>query len=183
MPLALTPLRKVELALLIFFSAWLALVVVAPFTLPAGSVTDLSGSVNHLDNQDQIAGMNPLAAAVYWIGDLNCHQLASRSFFLNGNEMPFCARDLGLFIGLVVGMAVALLTKVRPPVYLLALGVVPLGVDGLLQLLTEYESSNPVRLLTGILAGACLALMIHKLALVVSESRTGGSGKPEHASK
>lgn len=180
---ALTPLRKVELALLIFFSAWLALVVIAPFTLPAGSVTDLSGSVNHLDNLDQIADMNPLAAAVYWAGDLNCHQLASRSYFLNGNQMPFCARDLGLFIGLAVGMAAALLTKVRPPVYLLVLGVVPLGVDGLLQLLTEYESSNIVRLLTGILAGACLALVIHRLALAVRGSKPGGRGKSEHASK
>jgi uncharacterized membrane protein len=151
--------------MLLLFAIWLGLVLLAPFTLPSGSVTDLSGRATSVDNADQIAGMNPLAAAVYWAGDVNCHQLPSRSYFLNGNQMPFCARDLGVFVGLVAGMALALLTSARPSPLLVALGFLPLALDGGWQLLTDYESSNALRLLTGILAGMSAAMLIHLLAM------------------
>lgn len=151
--------------LLLVFSALLAWVLIAPFTLPPGSVTDLSGRVLVIDNGAQISRMNPFAAAIYYLGDSQCHQLASRSYFLNGNQLPFCARDLGIFIGLVAGMAIALLARVRPKIYLIVLGFVPMAVDGGLQLFTAYESSNPLRLLTGILAGISASLLIHAFAL------------------
>ena len=175
---ALSPVRRAELMVLGFFSVWLGLVLVAPFTLPPGSVTDLSGRVNAIDNAEQIAEMNPLAAAIYWLGDANCHQMASRSYFLNGNQMPFCARDLGLFAGLVLGMAVALVTQIRPRWYLVALGFFPMALDGVWQLLTDYESTNAVRLLTGILAGVSAAMLIHLIALTYKQgSGDQGSGE------
>lgn len=180
---SLSPVQKAEMMVLALFSVWLGLVLVAPFTLPPGSVTDLSGRVSAIDNADQLAGMNPLAAAVYWAGDANCHQLASRSYFLNGNQMPFCARDLGLFAGLVLGMAVALFTQVRPRLYLVALGFVPMALDGGWQLLTDYESNNAVRLLTGILAGVSAAMLIHLLALSYKQSLSDKGPRDQTASK
>lgn len=142
---------------------WLALVILAPFSLPSESVKDLSGRVGVIDNEDQINDMNPFAGAMYYLGDLNCHQLSERSLYLNGNQMPFCSRDLGLFIGLVGGMilAIALDIGMSLPIFLLTLA--PLGADGLLQLLTAYESSNSVRLLTGIIAGLGVALLLSRL--------------------
>ncbi|MDD1746524.1 MAG: DUF2085 domain-containing protein [Methanomassiliicoccales archaeon] len=171
MPGRLSGLQKAEAPVLILFAVWLLLILLAPLTLAHGSVADLSGSVGTIDNADQISGMNPFAAAIYWLGDANCHQLASRSYYLNGNEMPFCARDLGIFIGMALGMALAFVTKVRPPFLLLILGLVPMALDGGLQLLTDYESTNPVRLLTGMLAGVSVAFLIHLIAMNMRDIR------------
>jgi len=155
------PVKRAEIILTTAFALWLALVLLVPFTLPAGQVTDLSGRVGRIDNPEQIGRMNPLAAAVYWLGDLNCHQIADRSFFLNGNELPFCARDLGIFAGLVLGMLIALVIRPRTNWLLTFLLFLPLVVDGGAQLVSTYESDNLLRLATGILAGLGAALLLH----------------------
>ncbi len=144
---------RAKRAALVFFTAWLILVIAAPFTLPAGSVTDLSGRASVIDNAEQVGRMNPLAAAVYFIGDINCHQLAERSFFLNGNQMPFCSRDVGIFIGLAAGMLAVLLLSPRFSWPILALLVLPILIDGGVQLTGLYESNNLLRVITGALGG------------------------------
>lgn len=147
------PMFRAKRAALVFFTAWLILVIAAPFTLPAGSVTDLSGRASVIDNAEQVGRMNPLAAAVYFIGDINCHQLAERSFFLNGNQMPFCSRDVGIFIGLAAGMLAVLLLSPRFSWPILALLVLPILIDGGVQLTGLYESNNLLRVITGALGG------------------------------
>lgn len=144
---------RAKRAALVFFTAWLILVIAAPFTLPAGSVTDLSGRASVIDDAEQVGRMNPLAAAVYFIGDINCHQLAERSFFLNGNQMPFCSRDVGIFIGLAAGMLAVLLLSPRFSWPILALLVLPILIDGGVQLTGLYESNNLLRVITGALGG------------------------------
>ena len=85
-----------------------------------------------------------------------CHQRADRSFFLNGNEMAFCARCTGVWLGIVVGLLCITFLEV-PQDFRLAwvflLGLLPIMVDGGGQLLGLWESTNVVRLLTGLLAG------------------------------
>jgi uncharacterized membrane protein len=147
------PMFRAKRAALVFFTAWLVLVVAAPFLLPAGSVTDLSGRASSVDNYEQISKMNPLPGAIYLFGDMNCHQLADRSFYLNGNEMPFCSRDVGIFIGLTAGMLVVLLLSPRFSWPLLLVLMLPILVDGGVQLTGWYESNNALRLLTGVLGG------------------------------
>jgi uncharacterized membrane protein len=73
-----------------------------------------------------------------------------------GFKMPVCARDFGIYLGSLLGMAVFLLFRGRIgpmglPVYIIFL--VPLLVDGFVQLLTGYESTNATRLATGLIAG------------------------------
>jgi uncharacterized membrane protein len=73
-----------------------------------------------------------------------------------GFKMPVCARDFGIYLGSLLGMAAFLLfrDRIRPmglPVYILFL--VPLVIDGFMQLLTGYESTNMIRLVTGLIAG------------------------------
>jgi len=172
----LTPLKRAEVILTLIFGLWLALTVLAPYTLPPGSVTDLSGKVASVDNSDQISQMNPLAAGIYYLGDVNCHQLASRSYFLNDNQMPFCTRDLGIFVGLVVGMGIALFSSIKPRLAFILLGFVPMVIDGGAQLLTSYESTNLLRLITGILAGVSAAFLIHWFATGRWESISRPSG-------
>ena len=40
---------------------------------------------------------------MYTIGDWGCHQEQARTWMLNGNELPFCIRDLCIMIGFAVG--------------------------------------------------------------------------------
>ena len=152
-----------SVALLIAFAfclIWLLLVVSSPYMVPSSTLMDLSGSVNVRDNVDQFRDLDSLPKAVYSIGDVECHQIKERSYFLNGNEMPFCTRDLGLFAGLAGAFGLTTFYRLRYNPLLLMLGLVPLGLDGGIQLVTDYESNNPVRLVTGIIAGAALALIL-----------------------
>ena len=156
--------RKAEVTMLLVFTIWLLLVLVAPLSLPRGSVQDLYGSVGNLDSGDQLDSMNPLARVVYTIGDMYCHQIPDRSLVLNDNQMPFCSRDLGIFIGLVAGMLLAVLMNIRISVLVFLLTLIPMGIDGSLQLLTDYESSNLLRLITGLIAGVGVSLLMSRLA-------------------
>jgi len=159
-------------AVLVFFivsAAWLVLILSAPFMVPSGTLTDLSGRVGYHDNDQQFSSLSAVPHAIYWIGDAECHQIAARSYFLNGNEMPFCARDLGIFFG--IAAAFGFLTfyrfKINPIFVILAL--IPIGIDGGLQLVTSYESSNVLRVLTGFAAGAALSLLIAHFMFVIQE--------------
>lgn len=158
------PQFKAKRAVLIFFTAWLVAVLAAPMLLPASSVPDLSGRAGYIDNSKAISVMNPFSAAIYLIGDGNCHQLSQRSFYLNGNQMPFCARDVGIFIGLVVGMLAVLVLSPRFSWLVLVLLAVPILIDGGIQYAGGYESTNILRLITGILGGAAASYFLGHVA-------------------
>jgi uncharacterized membrane protein len=84
--------------------------------------------------------------------------------------MPACSRDFGIYLGAFIGIVLFVIIGKRfgvvsLPIYLLFL--VPLAIDGFAQLLFSYESTNLVRVATGLLAGsastiALLSLMFNK---------------------
>jgi len=117
--------------------------------VPEGHAEDLSGVVGGYDNRDVIERMNPVAKVVYYIGDVNCHQKSERSYSYNQNQMPFCARDVGIFAGLAIGFTYALGRRIELTLPLILLSLVPIGIDGTVQLLTDYESTNIRRVVTG----------------------------------
>ena len=130
----------------------------------------------------------PLVAIVYMIGDINCHQKYDRSYEVNGNQTAICARDVGILLGFLAGAIVwsryglnrysirdsflsILPDKWVAPLYrtdrrliamwaIIIAGLAPTGIDGFTQLLTDYESTNIVRILTGSTMGAALAWLI-----------------------
>lgn len=162
-------------------AVWLALVVSAPYLVPHHTLLDLSGSVSVRDNVDQFHSLAPLPKAIYSIGDIECHQIASRSFYLNGNEMPFCSRDLGLFIGLAGGFGLATFRRYKFNPFLVFVGLAPIAIDGGLQLVTSYESNNLLRLATGIVAGGVLALLLGFYMFIIQEDKTKKDTKLSHA--
>lgn len=149
--------------------AWVLCQFLAPLSLPAGSVGDLSGSVGRVDNANQTAKMNPFARWVYEGGDVNCHQKASRSLYVNGNEMPYCSRDLGIFIGMMLGCLFGLYIVLDLKVWYIFGGLAPMGVDGVGQLLGLWESTNPVRLVTGGLAGFITGIALAFIFYIVED--------------
>ncbi len=178
------------LAMFAVTTTWLALVVASPFMVPKGTLTDLSGAVGYKDNSELFSQLDPLPRAVYYVGDSQCHQLASRSYFLNDNQMPFCSRDLGLFIGLAAASGVALFLTISVNPLLLLFGLAPIGIDGGLQAVTSYESTNTLRIVTGIIAGISLAFLLALFMVTLknesdmkkhetaAENQGGRSGKP-----
>ena len=132
--------------------------------VPEGQADDLSGAVGSYDNREVIEQMNPLAKAVYYIGDVNCHQMSHRSYSYNDNQMPFCARDVGIFAGLAIGFTYALGRRIELTLPMILLSLIPIGIDGTVQLLTDYESTNIKRVITGFIAGAVTGIALKIIA-------------------
>lgn len=80
----------------------------------------------------------------------SCHQMPEWSFFFHGYQFPLCARCTGILIGYIAGLIFGIIFNLPWEVIFL---VVPLAVDGTVQLKTSYESTNLKRLITGILYG------------------------------
>tara|TARA_B110001452_G_C15235019_1_gene427622 strand:+ start:614 stop:1372 length:759 start_codon:yes stop_codon:yes gene_type:complete len=173
-----------------------------PGYLPANSVPELSGRANMFDyysedswgnqqngnsgkvghNQSEHGTfawgeLDPFAAFIYGFGDLNCHNKADRSWEINGNQMPMCVRDIGIFLGLAIGgflfsrkglnrwtLRDTFLSLVpdnylggvyksnrrtMAMVVIAVIFVLPMAIDGFTQHLTSYESTAIMRLITG----------------------------------
>lgn len=155
--------NRLVLILAIVCSIFSLLLVFSPLFLPSGSVTDLSGSVGVIDNAGVWDELPFPVSAMYAFGDVLCHQELERSFVLNENQMPFCARCMGIWIGFAVGLL--LLCFIRLPVDfrligLLILCCIPLGIDGFGQLFGWWTSSQASRLMTGLMCGGGLGTIL-----------------------
>ena len=194
MNLALLRAKRPQLVMFIIAAVFLSLQFIVPATLPPHTVEGLEGRANIVDYQDKWDDLPPIHAAVYWFGDLNCHQYHYRSYTVNHNQVPMCVRDIGVFLGLSTGFLLLLFveptwsvlgttlqvipSKLREPLLrkigeqgtaflLIIFCLVPLGVDGFVQALTSYESDNLKRLLTGIPAGALAGIFIGGIILTM----------------
>jgi len=144
----------------------------APLFLPSGTVNDLSGVVGVSDNEKTIGKMPFPWNAVYSCGDRLCHQKADRSFFINGNQMPFCSRCTAIWLGLAIGLGFILFYQIQLNekfLFAIILSIVPLGIDGVGQLLGFWDSTNIVRLITGLMAGIVCGISI---GLIIDEIKT-----------
>ena len=100
----------------------------------------------------------------YW----GCHQMATRSFFFKGFQFPLCARCTGILVGEIVA-CLLLLCNIHIDVFIAVLLICPTVLDGMIQLLGKYKSTNFKRLFSGLIAGIglifILAHVIHYLLI------------------
>ncbi|HEY5611317.1 MAG TPA: DUF2085 domain-containing protein [Thermoanaerobaculia bacterium] len=91
-----------------------------------------------------------------------CHGIESRCLELWGVSMPICARCTAIYAGLIVGIVlfviVPSLRRRLVPSVVLALAIAPLAIDGLTQAFRFRESTNSLRVLTGMIAASAFAL-------------------------
>jgi uncharacterized membrane protein len=92
-----------------------------------------------------------------------CHGKPERCLELFGIAMPLCARCTGFYGGVLAGLLFVraipwLRERVMRIVVLAAL--LPLAIDGLTQLAGFRESTNSLRLITGVVAGFAFGLWI-----------------------
>jgi uncharacterized membrane protein len=125
-------------------SVYLAIVLLSPLLIQSDNAILLGiGAVSYISNV------------------LMCHQLPERSLELFGQYMPICSRDTGLFAGAFIACIASFsstkLPKVLKNSWLAILSVVPLGIDGVMQLLGFWESTNAIRLATGLFTGFCVS--------------------------
>ena len=94
---------------------------------------------------------------------LMCHGKVERCLDLFGVPMPLCARCVGIYAGMLVGIlafwAVPLLRE-RVMRIVAIVCTIPLAADGLTQLAGLRESTNDLRVATGLLAGMAFGLWI-----------------------
>lgn len=98
-----------------------------------------------------------------------CHQLPERSLFVRGYQLPLCARCTGALVGQCLSLAT--FPFFVPRLYVLIAFCVLMLLDWLIQYLNIKPSSNPRRVLSGLLCGYALeTLNIGFLLFVISKA-------------
>ena len=163
--------RKLMVIFFIPLLIWILLQIFAPLAIPYGSADNLSGIVGVPDNENLIEDIPFPWDYIYGCGDRLCHQKLERSFLINGNQMPFCSRCTAIWLGLAIGLGFMVFYKINLDekfLILIGIGIVPIGIDGAGQLFGFWESTNIIRLITGLLIGIVCGLAI---GLIVDEIR------------
>ena len=99
----------------------------------------------------------------YRLEFVSCHRMPERSFFYKGKQFPVCARCTGIYIGYVAVIVFAVLRTNLPLIWSLIL-IVPALLDGFTQAYCRRESTNILRLITGILFGVGISSLVAILA-------------------
>jgi len=162
---------KTIIAFFVLFFLWAVLQFLAPMFLPQGSVVDLTGITVIADNEEAISEMPFPWNAIYSTGDSLCHQKADRCLFINENQMPFCSRCTTIWLGLAIGLGFMVFYKIQLDgkfIFAIIMGLVPIGIDGLGQLFGFWESTNAIRVVTGLMIGIVCGIAI---GLIIDEIR------------
>jgi len=110
-----------------------------------------------------------LADLLHWMGYGLCHQLPERSFFGGGVQAPVCARDTGIYVGMVVSIAlIALLHHRERPKGLprgyawafMGACVLFMAWDGVTSYAGMRTTTNDLRLLSGLGVGFSAGLLL-----------------------
>jgi len=151
--------RKILLAVASVVLLW---IIAAPLLCAHGTVTGLDGQVAVIDNPRLWDSMDIIPRTIYTLGDFFCHQMESRSFMLNGNQLPFCVRDVALLAGFVIGIIAVLALGIRRSRTTDTIIVSSFALIILDWATQKIFSSDVVftRVLTGLLAGAAIAMFV-----------------------
>jgi uncharacterized membrane protein len=175
---------------------WTASLFLAPSTIAPGSFYGQdAGGANVLDYGETWASFPTYAQIVYAFGDIQCHQMFTRSFALNGNQLPIDARMTSMYVFANLGVLAAMfaapststgavilgalparlrglvgrLGPERAGASVVLLGLLPIAVDGFTQLLTPYESTNLVRVITGAPGGFVGGLLVGAMLISIRQ--------------
>ncbi|HSB47583.1 MAG TPA: DUF2085 domain-containing protein [Candidatus Bilamarchaeum sp.] len=163
-----------------FFALLMGSILITPylaFSSDMGGVYGAFAATCHQKLSRSLCLFN--GAGGYWIGDCvpqtgayvenDRTQIRVQNDSVTGYKLPVCSRDIGLYGAMLLGGLIYPFVKkigdrkVYPAIWLVV-AIVPLGLDGSIQLVSElgllpfvYESTNLIRLLTGAIAGIAAA--------------------------
>lgn len=137
------------------------------------------------------AGYSSLSSPIYFLYQFICHQREDRSLHIHGEQMAFCVRDLSIFGGAVcIALAFRLIptfAKAAPPgLWIALIALVPIGIDGVTQLLGFRESTQVLRIATGLMfsigiGGYVLPRLDVGFRMLESDIAARLSTQPEHS--
>ncbi|WP_431811652.1 DUF2085 domain-containing protein [Lysinibacillus sp. FW12] len=81
-----------------------------------------------------------------------CHQRPDRSFYYKGRKFPLCARCTGMAVGYLLSTILVILLGLFD-LWIIALLILPMAIDGIGQLFGKWTSNNNRRFLTGLPGG------------------------------
>ena len=144
--------RATYLVVLIGALAWCAAIILAPA---------LAATTGRLQ---------PIGEFLYRFFHPICHQLDNRSLHLFGGALGVCSRCSAIYFSFLGGtLAYPLVRDLRstalPHRIILAAGLIPLVVDGLVGGGILYHTTLGIRLVTGAVAGATLPFYILPAAI------------------
>ena len=155
--------KKITFIFFLFFLIFLIIQFISPLFLPINTVNHLSGQTGLQDNKDNFDEMPFPINSIYSFGDYFCHQKSDRSLFINENQMPFCSRCTAIWFGIAIGLAFMVFYVINLNnkfLLVIIIGILPLAIDGIGQLVGFWESTNLIRFITGILTGLICGLAI-----------------------
>lgn len=165
--------RTILLIIALIFSI---LLILCPLLQPENTIKNLTGRPNLIDNYSLILRLSFPCQQVYSFGDIWCHQMRDRSLFINGNQMPVCARCFGLFVGIPIGIMLSIIVRIkvyerihRRILTALFIGYTPLAVDSAGQIMGLWISTNLIRAITGAVAGLSFGLILGMLVDVTEK--------------
>jgi uncharacterized membrane protein len=105
-------------------------------------------------------------------GSLICHQLPERSLMAGNMVLPVCARDTGLYAGVLTAFAYLAITRrldaQRPPGLAAAVAMTvlmaPMVFDGALSYAGLIDTNNTARLFTGLFFGMPIPILLAPVA-------------------
>jgi uncharacterized membrane protein len=154
--------RSKVLSFLFFLSfAWVLTLFLSPFTIPPGTVSGLDGYSNRIDHGTVWAEMPVYDQAIYYFG---AAMLISYSTSLSRTFMNLFPKRLRDFVERKIGLKIFAILFIG---FLFA----PLAIDGTVQLMTGYESTNLVRVLTGTPLGFGAGYIIGVMTATLGENR------------
>jgi uncharacterized membrane protein len=110
-------------------------------------------------------GWNVAGAHVYAFLRHGCSDISGHSLWVCNHPLGLCARHAGIYTGFAVATFIGPQLKQRrtsrlcsPEVALL--GLVPVLLDGGLEMFGHWTPTNPTRVVTGVIAGAGLGLYL-----------------------
>ena len=163
-------LRIIYLILLVPVSLTLGASVLIPMVYPEGMLSDLDGIVGAVDHASLWTSMDPFSGTLYCVGDSTCHQMSTRTFILNENQMPFCIREISLIVGLFIGiLALVSRPEFLPSRKMIVVGaamillspaqwIVSLGID-----IDSMALISVVSVISGVGFSVCLSALIQFL--------------------
>ena len=121
----------------------------------------------------KFSGAGTVSSPLYTFFGYICHQMPERSLHVLGEQLGVCSRCFGVYLGLVVGVAVYPMWRgidsIEPPSrFWLFLSILPIGIDWSLTAFGIWENTQASRFGTGLILGvACATFIIPALVEIV----------------
>ncbi len=106
--------------------------------------------------------LNKIGEWIYFFYQPTCHQIAERSFLLNGIPMAVCIRCFSFYIGGLIIIILYFLKKTVSEINLkwIIFLSIPVLLDFIMEKLSFYENVVAVRFMTGLFLGGCVSYLV-----------------------